>query len=282
MIQQAHATGTLVIHAAAVSGRLVLWAEQAGGLRDAMDAAEAGIHPFAVEPEALAEAMSDGSVGIASVFKAAMATAERATTRLMLPASGTRVLPSSTLAFALGHASDEFGVADTLVETEVPVLMPAPEHWSAVLGSLLDAASNDDLDRVAVGPTVLFFDALTGLGLHLLAQQRFVPMLYQDSGGKLSAAWHPWLSDERTAAGVATLVRSIPPAARVALDELDHDPWRIVETYLARLIDGLSRVALEAEDMGDIVEDLDTDSDVQIGWAAGLLTEEPGVPAMPA
>jgi len=267
-------TSAVALHAAARSGVLVIWGESGTALL----AGERGggpAHPFAAGGALLLECMRAAGLE-PDAF-------EHVDAALRLPVAAGSVVPSAALARSLGKDRADYGEPDALDEVEAPTIQPAVERWDAVLDALLEAEDEDRAGgRIVCGPSIRFFSLLTALGRHLLAQQRFVPMLLQDRSGNLSAAWRPWLSDEATANKVTRLVQSMPLSARAAVDELDHDPWRIVEAYLGGYVDGVSRSALRAESMSEVVEDLDPDTDVQIGWASALLGDGDAVPATPA
>jgi hypothetical protein len=125
--------------------------------------------------------------------------------------------------------------------------------------------------QITAGSTVRFYMSAARLAKFLLAQQRFVPALRQEANGDLRGQWQPWVSDEKTAQRVALLMAAMPPAARAAVDELDHKPWPIVESFLAAVVDAGCRRTLIKEDMREAISTRDPGADAQVAWLGGLL-----------
>lgn len=236
------------------------------------------------------------------------------TVLLRLPARGMVPVPSLRLAHAMGHAwADEAPGDDashtaelaqpaetadatpsppvptlSLATFTVPAIGVAPGDVWSVLDALEDrfgkAARQDAQDdpshpRAALGTTVDFFLAAARLALHLLAQQRFVPTLRQVISGELHGVWMPWLSDSWTSERVGLLLSGMPPAARAAVDEADHQPWPILESFLTAVLDAHCRLALRAENMAEAIQERDPARDPQVAWLSGLLDQPDAVPA---
>jgi SNF2 family DNA or RNA helicase len=246
-------------------------------------------HPFALGVEAIR-----GRLGIAGE------SASVSSVIVQIPATGAGVLPSAHLGRAVGHRAD--GVM-RLVQVRVPTLAVSAEHTPAALDALLDDSprglSGDPTDVASgavgaartqlVGASVVFFGAASRLVRSLLAAQRFVPMIAQ--GGVMSATsvsgaptefkgvWQPWLSDERTAERVATLVKAMPSIARAVVDSFGHQPWPIVEDFLWRVVDAQCRATLTREDFYSSVAEKDAAKDLHVAWLQGLLSPSEQVPA---
>ncbi|RMH28379.1 MAG: DEAD/DEAH box helicase [Planctomycetota bacterium] len=251
MVQASATLGTnaVVIHAVYSGHRLHLWAERA------FAPAGGAAHPGAFRPEGIDGV--DAEVGV------------------RLPAREGRVLPSSTLAIAMGAEHPE---GDGLVEVTVPTVSVDPGRVGVVLESLAERAEDSD-GSLLLGSGVVYFDAAARLARHLLAGHRFVPMMLQDGDGNLSASWWPWLADEMTARRVALLISSMPAAARAAVDEHAHDAWSVTLSFLASVTDAACRRTLIAEAMNDTLEDTDPKADPQVAWLNGLLDSSEVVPA---
>lgn len=283
-----------VVHAVFAGGSLVLWGEgpqsaalaQAAeapaapavaadttGAMPAADAADTAVedapaHPAALnwaELGTLAQRAAGGSVG------------EPARVPLRLPALPRGPLMSATLRRLLGQ--DEWQPGDEAARLgvySVPALRI--DAWRApdVLESLLELARHAEDGAawggraVSMGPGVEFYALVTRLARHLLAQQRFVPMLRQSASGELSGAWYPWVADEATAQRVRLLVGAMPAAARCAVDDRQHDAWRVTEGALSAVVDALCRRTLVDESMLDTVTGRDP-ADAQVAWMQALL-----------
>jgi hypothetical protein len=276
-------TDTLVIHACFADRVVLLWGESADAVRAAEGAtgaivpdAGASAHAFAVDAARLASAIGGEPGAPRSV-------------RLRLPADGEtgRALPSESLAFETGLDTDAVtgpvageetdGPGLVLGEFEIEALAVPFDRYRAVFDALLDRAENGGGDRVVFGETVEFYATLGVMAHHLLAQQRFLPMLYQDRSD-LTGGWMAWLGDEATKQRVLALAGLMPPAARAAIDDTEHDAWAIIQSVLDGFVDAACRATLTREEMTDTIDGRDP-SDVQIAWLSGLLGEEHAVSA---
>ncbi len=251
MVQAAAAVGTraLVVHAAHTGRDLHLWCEQP------FTASAGATHPGAARPD--------------------WVEGEPAEVTLRLPGRAGAVLPSATLAGALGLAIEP---GDGLVEVTVPTVRVPGDRAAEVLEGLADRVEASD-GRIEMGASAQYFDAAARLAMHLLAGHRFVPMVLQDEEGNLSASWWPWLADEATARRVGLLVGSMPAAARAVVDEHAHDAWSVTMSFLSSVTDALCRSTLIAEDMGETIEDADPRADPQVAWLRGLLGPGHEMPA---
>ncbi len=261
----------VVLHACLHQGRVCLWAESptlaaglAGSPPPQTGNTETTRHPYALQADALRELLPGGGAGLDPV-----------PVELRLPAVAGRVLPSDHLSHILGRESHEPTDTLELGRCTVEALAVAYPAYNRVFGVLCEP------DGPAGGilvhdESIGFFAGLGALARHLLAQQRFVPMLYQDEG-RLTAGWMPWLGDAATADRVRALAALMPPSARSA--ENEHDPWAIMQTVLRGVTDAECRRVLLDEEMADTIEGRDT-SDVQVAWLSGLLGAGDGVPAV--
>lgn len=283
--QAGRQSGTVIIHACFADGSAVLWGESAAAFKNAASSAESreaeaapdnADHPFAVDPAQIASLLDLTRIAPTPTFR---------TVRLRLPADSTdnRVLPSEQLAFDLGRDDFDSNVAVQLLETEVRALVVPFEHYRQIFNAALDGHARDEefgqsTGRLVLGDSVEFFATLGVLAHHLLAQQRFLPMLYQDQTD-LSGGWMAWLGDSKTKERVLALAPFMPPAARAAVDDLEHAPWAIVQSVLDGFVDAACRKTLLDEEMSDTIEGRDA-KDVQIAWLSGLLAQETEVRAV--
>jgi superfamily II DNA or RNA helicase len=284
------ATDTLVVHANWSAGRLHVWAESTArfGAPPALDAAQPEQpQPDQPQPESESGPAGVGQAQLAQFEVAAIAhpfatlphelfagvdgvVEDRIDIRL--PACNDRPLPSATLSLTLGRGPEAPGDV-SLGVFSTPTLSIEPEHVAQIVERLYES------DSLSMGAGVRYFAAAARLARHLLARQRFVPMMRQDGAGKLTGSWHPWLADERTAGLVGELVGAMPAAARAARDEFENDAWLITEDFIARSIDAACRAVLILEEMTDTVEGQDPVADPQVAWLNGLLGEEELVPS---
>ncbi len=257
----------LVVHAAWSDRSLHIWAESAAAF--AKGAAVAGeAHPFAAGREELA------ALGERLAAAGATGATGGGQVRLRLPTQHDgRPAPSPRLAHTVGHESDEGldGEARLLGVFAAPTLAVDAEHAPAVL----DWLDSDEAGGVVAGESVRFFAAAARLALHLLAQQRFVPTLYQDAAGMLRGVWQPWLSDEAAGTRVVSLLTAMPGEARCVEDAFAHDGWSVLESFLTGLGDAACRAVLRRESMADAISGRDATVDPQVTWLTGLLDGAP-------
>ncbi|MFO0861374.1 MAG: DEAD/DEAH box helicase [Phycisphaerales bacterium] len=275
MLQVFHAAWTVGQTDQAPSPALHLWGEDGTKLPALGKTPQEGNgHPLALDPEAV-RARLGGLFAVDSV--------RRSEITLQLPSLAGSVQPSSHLARAAGHRADGILKLETV---SVPTLAVPPLLAPVALDALLDETPREGARLGLVGSSVVFFGAATRLVRSLLAQQRFVPMIAQHAvagsaggGSEFRGLWQPWLSDERTAERVGTLVRGMPAIARAAVDSFDHQPWPIVEDFLWRVLDSQCRATLTREDFFSSVAEKDPGSDLHVAWLRGLLGPENGVSA---
>jgi hypothetical protein len=259
--------GCPILHAAFSTSTLLIWAEDPGAwFRRPSPAA---LHPFAASHEQL--------LSLAAQLDCAAITPVDVHLRLpAMPAPGDALLPapSSKLARTTGIV-DLSTEGLTLSTFSAPALAAEATGILDLLDRLEDAEGNGDF--VLAGSVGFYISALR-VARHLLAQQRFVPMLWQLPTGELTGSWHPWLNDAQTAERVAALVDAMPPSARAIIDDRAHDAARIVEGFLGAAIDAQARATLTHAEMFDTVSSRDPLIDGQIAWLHGLLGPAPAVP----
>ena len=277
----------LVIHTHWTQGVLAIWAEASrpGDVASA-PADETRAHPFAADPALCRRLLETALPGV--VF-------DRTTTiRCALPSFDGKPAPSPTLAHATGHAASLGGRLETasLNEWAIVAVAVEPAHAPALLDALEDLidetteawarwrhGADEEAREIALGPTVHYFAAAARHTRSLLAEQRFVPMLFQGAEGDLRGGWRPWLGDESAAARTSVLLQAMPTSARAVCDLFDHEPWPILADFLDQLIDASCRQALGAERMIEAIEDRDAQQDPPVAWLTGLLDEGEDSPA---
>ncbi|MFM9996484.1 MAG: SNF2-related protein [Phycisphaerales bacterium] len=205
---------------------------------------------------------------------------EHGTLDLKLPVDleADRPAPSTRLAHAAGHVALLEGAPPALGRSRVPTLKLTALQAAA----LLEAAEGPGSAVLNFGPSIAFFASASRLASYLLVQQRFVPSLRQEPGGALHGLWQPWLADERTAIRAAALLGTMPPVVRAAVDEFDHQPWPILESFVTALVDTECRRVLTNETMADAIASRDGATDAHVAWLSGLLAGPDDVQVRPA
>ncbi len=231
----------IVLHANWIDGRLHLWGETERG-----------------EPASCEQ--------VRHAIGHAVRSLEDDEAALRLPASESSVLPSAALARRRGD--EDSPTALMLRSTSVPSCSIAPSDAAGVLERLLDAARNDR--DLLLAPSVAFAERVSALARHVLAQQRFVPMLCHSADGELSAAWRPWLADDKTRERATRLLETMPPAFRAIESDPPASAWSILDDMLWRIIDASCREVLEDEDMSETISGRDG-ADPHVAWLSGLL-----------
>ncbi len=269
-LHDTHATvGCTVLHAGFSAGRLMIWGEDPS-VWFARSASNAGtLHPFAVSASHLADLFT--TLGVHAT------AAEPVTMRLpsMPEGGGIIPMPSSKMMRIAGIVDLNAEPAGLGTFAVAAVTLEAGAI-TAGLDAIEDAESDQ---RFTTSASVHFFITALRVARHLLAQQRFVPMLWQLPTGELQSSWHPWLNDAQTAERIAALVDAMPASARAIVDSWDHDGPRIIEGFLGAVIDAQARASLAANEMFDTVSSRDPLADGQIAWLHGLLGPAALVPA---
>ncbi len=250
-----------VVHANWSDGALCLWGEDADRARASMTSVP-GKHPFASD-----------AAGLRSALGAVMPHgATEGSLTLLLPHGPLHqakcTLPSVRMSALLGISPPEED-ALTLEPVEAPCLrVPAIESIPFLL-RVIDAAEAPGA-AFATGHMMRWWRALARLAIDLIADQRVVPSLTQHRNGAYSGSWRAWLSDPETDARLASLLSSMPAAAR-AVDGGDGRAWPVVESFLASTVDATVRACIVEESYADALEDRDPLTDPHTAWLTGLL-----------
>ncbi len=279
-----------VLHAIWSDAAFVLWAEGS--------AARGGSAPAAASPSAESGAATDGvpverphpfassaaDVAVGIVLRDAGIPSESSTIRVRLPSRDSSPLPSSEFSAITGFTADPDAVPAILTSFTVPAVRVAPQHVMSVIGAVSDAA--DSINKAPdeswiAGASFAYFAECARLVRHVVAQQRFVPMLVQTVGGDLRAAWYPWMSDDAMASRVARLVEAMPGSARAVVDRTNHEAWAITEDFLATMIDETCRRVLIREDFATSIDGRDPTTDPHVAWLGGLLASGTALPPSP-
>ncbi len=282
----------LVVHAHWSEGAVHLWAEgevgsgkgEGGVGKDV--ACSSTPHPFAAGAdrlrEALASALPEGT-GIGSLT-------------LALPARDGSPLPSPHLAHALGHVEveaepDSPASVPALAKFTVPTITIKPGDAPRVLDAIeetieaaVEQAESHDVSEhgtLAAGESLKFLAAASRFVRHLLAQQRWVPMVQQDQSGSVAGVWQTWLGDEQSSTRVERLLAAMPAISRAAVDTFGHGPWPMLDDFLLRVGDAMCRRVLVHDTMKDAIEGRDAATDLHVTWLAGLLDESTEIDARP-
>ncbi len=250
-----------VVHANWSDGALCLWGEDADRARTSM-AAVPGKHPFA----------SDAKDLHAALGPAAPHGTTHGTITVLLPHGQLHharcTLPSARMAALLGIIPPDED-ALTLEPVEVPCLrVPAVEAIPFLL-RVIDAAEAPGAP-FATGHMMRWWRALARFAVDLIADQRVVPSVTQHRNGTYSGSWRAWLSDPDTNTRLASLLSSMPAAAR-AVDGGDGRAWPVVESFLASTVDATVRASIVEESYADALEDRDPLTDPHTAWLTGLL-----------
>ncbi len=278
-----------ILHLNWSRGLLHLWAESSDLWSRGAKAAD-GRHPWTLGEDELRQLLGDLVPG----------DAEPSDLTLRLPAVGGMPLPSDRLAHAVGHgaAEEAAGPAPVLGNFAVRSVAVAPGRIGGFLDRLGDSLREDDgfggsdatdgdggpgagvaiARAVAPADSVAFFTSGLRLVRHVMAQQRFVPMLRQEARRDIRGAWMPWLADDRTAGRAGAVFRAMPSAVRAPVDSLAHEPWPIFEDFLSLVLDAECRAALVPEDMAGAVRERDQ-ADPHVAWLASMLGPEDTVTA---
>jgi hypothetical protein len=271
----------IVLHAAWSEGLLRLWAEDA--TRFTHPAATEQTGPVRPHPYAATAAEIAARTGLPPPAEAGTeADLAAGVTVLCIPTIGDRPAPSPSLAHRVMTASEVSETPQAVGVFEVPSLNVSALAVGEILDKIAEATEEEGEPRFVAGSTVRFWASAARFARSLLVHQRFVPMVRQVAGGELRGSWQPWPTDDVQSVRVEKLIKGMPPAARAAVDALDHQPWPVLDDFLTNVLDAECRRTLLAENMGEVLEDRERAGDPHVAWLGGLLTTETKVEGLPA
>ena len=253
----------LILHAAAVHGNLVLWAEDSDSRNGPTDRQATGEHPNSAPAQLLAEAV--GLETGDSNFSSAIA---------WLPTLGNAPVPSSPLAGTMPRSRAKPRITPWTVTT----LRLRPEHALP----LLQACHQRHILKhgVAIGTDLAYWTHALQLAISMTARQQFLPSL-SERDGQTVAAWIPVFIGE-DAHRLAELAALMPAPARALTDSGATDPPAIAaqavfREFLAAHVDHLARAGAEADGTAQLEFDSAHDA-----WLWALSHTSPAIRSDPA
>ncbi|QOJ19023.1 MAG: DEAD/DEAH box helicase [Phycisphaeraceae bacterium] len=222
-------------------------------------------HPFAASLEELRRVA-------ACVESRSLDEASEGVLTLRLPVLKTGPAPSDQLGILAGIEPD--GSPMMLAPFRLPTLRlpagPAFEWLRALLDRTSDAST-------PIGAGAAYLADVADLVERLLLDQRFVPSVYQMPGGRLKAAWVPWLHDPPASTRVSGLLGSMPPVVRAEPGGFNHQPWLILTHAIAGMVEATVRRILAADNYAEALEGRDAESDAAVAVLGGLLDRSDAV-----
>jgi SNF2 family DNA or RNA helicase len=230
----------LVIHGIWAYGALSLWAEDSGGPaslppRPGRPSRAPRPHPFAGDPDALAEVVAE-LVGPAAEL-ACKAIEDELTLRLPSAADGPLASPALVRAPDAGPAKAASRPA--LAAWRVPALTFDPAAAADLLAALGEPGAASS--AAVPGGSVLYLAALARLADDLAARGRVLPALVASEDGRYAARWRAVLSGA-DAQRARDLAAAMPPLCRAAAGS---EPSAVLVTdALDALADAAARARL--------------------------------------
>ncbi len=269
----------LVLHANWTRKSLHFWAESpatAGVSTHAPIGARTGTHPHIALPDVLLERLRVIGVNVGGAEAESSSAPRRiqaSSIRLRLPADDAGPWLSDHLRLLTGAAEPL-----TLPRLEVFEVATLEFEAAAALDALLTLEGVEH-DTINLSPSVKFFIRVARLAIDLLATERFIPTVLQLRGDGLTAAWHPWTSDDENRALLAGMLGSMPPVVRAVVDDRHGQPWAIVDSALSAMTDAFVRQTLTRESFADALDGRDATSDSHVAWLSGLLGDQSQISA---
>jgi SNF2-related domain/SNF2 Helicase protein/Helicase conserved C-terminal domain len=230
----------LVIHGTWAYGVLSLWAEDSGrpataGSRPARTSRAPRPHPFAADPDALADAVA--ALAGPSADLARKAIEDELTLRL--PSAPDGPLASPELARAPGAASARQAARPALAAWRVPALTFDAPVAADLLAALGDPGAGSA--SAVAGGSVLYLAALARLADDLAGRGRVLPVLIASDDGRYAARWRAVLSGP-DAQRARELAAAMPPLCRA---DAGSEPSAVLVTdALDALADASARARL--------------------------------------
>jgi hypothetical protein len=230
----------LVIHGTWAYGVLSLWAEDSGcpastGSRPARTSRAPRPHPFAADPDVLADAVAE--LAGPSADLALKAIEDELTLRL--PSVPDGPLASPELARAPDAASARQAARAALAAWRVPALTFDAPVAADLLAALGDPGTGSE--AAVAGGSVLYLAALARLADDLAGRGRVLPVMVASEDGRYAARWWAVLSgaDAQRARELAT---AMPPLCRA---DAGSEPSAVLVTdALDALADASARARL--------------------------------------
>jgi SNF2-related domain/SNF2 Helicase protein/Helicase conserved C-terminal domain len=247
----------LVIHATWAYGVLSLWAEDSDGSapaqpgpgypgRPARPSRAPRPHPFAADPDRLADAVAELAGPWADLARKAID--DELTLRLPSVADGPQAspelvrVPSAPPAAKPARAAPTRAARPVLAAWRVPALTFDP----AVAADLLTALGEPGAGAASAvaGASVLYVAALARLAGDLAARGRVLPVLAAGQDGRYAARWRPVLAGA-DAQRARELAAAMPPLCRA--DAGSETSASLVTDALDALADAAARARLARE-----------------------------------
>lgn len=285
-----------VIHACWSESRLWLWMEQAEsaqalsvGVRQDAPAADGEpapgaapasvgpLHPFSASGTELRETLI---ATLGRSLEPAIAAAGELSLRLPTHVLGESIIPvpSPTLSHAVGHTfAEDAGGVMVLQSLRVAAVPISAADTLGVLDRLEQIFLEDEhasAHAIACGASLAYWCLAGRLVRWLLAQQRFVPAIMQDSSGGVRGLWQPWLADDATLERVRAVLHAMPGSARCSADAAATSSWPVLEDFITRTCDAACRSVMTAETMSDTIDGRSPDEDAHVAWLTGLLSDQ--------
>jgi len=233
----------LVVHGIWAYGAPMVWAEDSGlpsqaPPRRGRPSRAPRPHPFAAQPDVLADALADVLPGSRARGLPRKAVDDEIT--LYLPSTRSGPLGSPELPSQLAAADGVTSAAgpSSLAAWRVPVLVFEPTAALAVLAALAELAPGD----IVAGASIGYLAAAARFADDLAARGRVLPALVAEDGGYV-ARWRPVLSaaDARHARELAA---AMPPSCRALADTAEAGPGPLLADMLDSLTDASVRLRL--------------------------------------
>ena len=225
-------------------------------------------HTFATPAEVLRELLERAGIPAGELKKTSFS--------IRLPSKAATPCPSPSLAHAAGFAAhgDEETEPIRIREFAVSSLAVVPGKILTVLRELEELEETDLPEGIRIADSLRYWFRVSHFATHLLAGQRFVPMIEQLGSGELRGCWHPWLASDEALQQVVKLIEAMPAVARAATDDLENDSFLVLRSFLDAVIDAEVRRHLIAEDMHEAVAGRNAEEDSHVAWLSGLLSEK--------
>ena len=241
----------IILHATWSSQGLYLWGESADKFAEALNQKDVyPNHPFAISSDLLLQ-LGNGCSNIKIL-------------PIGLPTFEDLPLASSSLSRVVGES-------DTVEGAKIKYWDIPSVKWN--LDSWLNISINDIPKDWKISSSVKWFLSVARFARELIIRQRFIPTIEESHSSGLSACWRLWLMDSEVRAGCGALLNGMPPSARAARNEHNHDGWVVLQDVLGHVADYLVRQVLIKDSFVESIEGR-SNTDPHVLWLNGLLSEE--------
>ncbi|MHC4063389.1 MAG: DEAD/DEAH box helicase [Planctomycetota bacterium] len=273
----------IVLHGLWACSKLSLWGEDSVALSEASSVpASAGgagdqlarAHPYAMDVDALRRTVGDLWEGLLASGAPEGEVVVRLPTCDGVPEASPQLGGPPAVGMPAETASQR-----PLAPWSVPCLVFSP----AEAIDLLTALPDDNPGVVGIGASLRYWSRLARMVVDLLAAERFVPDVSQESDGPLRAIWRAVLDAPGVSEWLGACVSAMPPVCRAAAPcAADSPSIAIAEDFLGATVDAMIRRSLTDDPLTHSLGSRPSPAgSLELNWLTALVGNDPYISGSP-